>query len=64
MIGGTRLAINTPVSTGTSSSHGVMKKRLLSAKANVLMSCAVLVSHSSPATANTIKAITIDGTVV
>ena len=64
MMGGTRLAINTPVSTGTSSSHGDMQKRDLSASANVPMSWAVLVSHSSPATANTINAITIDGTVV
>ena len=64
MTGGTLRAIITPVSTGTSSSHGVMLKRELSDEAKVAMSCELLVEQKKPPTAKIMSAMVIDGTVV
>lgn len=64
MTGGILRAIISPVSTGTSSSHGVMLKRVPSDDAKVAISCELLVVQKNPATAKMMSAIVIEGTVV
>ena len=64
MMGGVRRAMSTPVSTGTSNSHGVMLNRWLMASVKEAMSCELLLWTKRPPIAKMTRARTIDGTVV